>query len=460
MLWSDGKLMMNYLENQSGTFLVDPNSDKVCFLYSPDSMSFTISASQEPRTGRIALLRTNLKSSRVEVSVFDPAGLCDGLTELDTVHAHVLHGGPQQLTSLTWSADGKALYALEDRGDGTADLKRLPVTIGVTSQPQLTTSMPGLQVAPPADVGTRIRTTSVTFSKGGATAVYVRGRSVITLEAVTVTSNGSVTTTPVIAGTSANSFPLFSPDGSSIAYLAKQGAQLDLRIHNLTTGDGRRLPVRDTITPGGMAWSPDGNRLAFHVLQRGEEKIAIATLDPPIQIRVLSGSQPSSWGDLAWAPGSTILYQSHEQGYGSIDPATGSEVPLFGAGSIGYPFAMVVAPGGKVAAYLMILNEPGVYLIDLTTRQSTLLHDGRLWPIQWSVSGDEVFAFDEALNSIVAVRLSGGSRVVGHLPFPATFTSGFTSDGKGRFIFPRERVEGDVWAIENLDAKYREAGRP
>jgi Tol biopolymer transport system component len=56
--------------------------------------------------------------------------------------------------------------------------------------------------------------------------------------------------------------PAWSPDGKSVVFSAQVGGFTDLFVHNLSTGETRRL-TNDAYADLQPAWSPDGSRLAF-----------------------------------------------------------------------------------------------------------------------------------------------------------------------------------------------------
>jgi hypothetical protein len=418
------------------------------------------------------MLRSDVNSRVRQVSVIDPAGHCIGpifrvdsvrSMRIDTAHAQLLvPGGPNHFMSLVWAMNGNTVYALEERADGTMDLQRLPAVGRASLTRAPVTLVRGLEFAPPAN-GDRLHSTSLSLVRGGATAAYVRGRTVMTLEAVALTGDGGVTSSTLTTGTSANSQPQFAPDGRSVAYLSKRGPQLDLRVRNLETGEDWRLPVSDTITMGRLAWSPDAKQLAFPVRQNGATRVAVASLEPPIRIQVFSATKPSIEPDMAWAPSRVIFYQADSTtNYRTLDPAVGAAgEPLFRSAAAGARFRLVVQPGGAMGVVLETAEEhPGLFLVDMATGGTKLLRNGRLWPVAWTPGGDKVLAYDEANNDIVAVELSGAMKVLGHLPFAAAWFNGFTTDGKGHFIITKARPEGDVWAIDNFDPEYSAAAKP
>src|SRR5690606_36655181 len=65
---------------------------------------------------------------------------------------------------------------------------------------------------------------------------------------------------PLVQGASS---PRLSPDGARLAYLADAGAEgAELFVRWLDTGESVQV-TRLPRAPGGLAWSPDGDSLAF-----------------------------------------------------------------------------------------------------------------------------------------------------------------------------------------------------
>lgn len=73
--------------------------------------------------------------------------------------------------------------------------------------------------------------------------------------------------------------PVFSPDGTRLAFASARAGQLDIFVLNLATGAQTRLTTNglDELEP---AWSPDGTKIAFtRVFARGEKDVFVMNAD-------------------------------------------------------------------------------------------------------------------------------------------------------------------------------------
>ncbi len=55
----------------------------------------------------------------------------------------------------------------------------------------------------------------------------------------------------------------FSPDGKYLAYVSDEGAEEQLWVVDLATGERRKLTDHDSYKTDGYVWSPDSERIAF-----------------------------------------------------------------------------------------------------------------------------------------------------------------------------------------------------
>jgi Tol biopolymer transport system component/lysophospholipase L1-like esterase len=100
--------------------------------------------------------------------------------------------------------------------------------------------------------------------------------------------------------------PVFSPDGRSIAYIAKVGAQFDLFVQDLGTGRVRRL----TDTPfdeWDPQFSPDGSRLVFAARASGNWDLFLVSL-PSGERTQVTFTRGDEWDPVFSPDGGSIAY--------------------------------------------------------------------------------------------------------------------------------------------------------
>jgi hypothetical protein len=100
--------------------------------------------------------------------------------------------------------------------------------------------------------------------------------------------------------------PVFSPDGGTIAFISKVGAQFDIFVHELATGTVRRL----TDTPydeWDPQFSPDGTRLVFAAKAHGNWDLYVQVLATGERDR-LTRTRGDEW-DPGFSPnGKQVIY--------------------------------------------------------------------------------------------------------------------------------------------------------
>jgi dipeptidyl aminopeptidase/acylaminoacyl peptidase len=104
------------------------------------------------------------------------------------------------------------------------------------------------------------------ISPDGRTVAYVReSNDIMTDKArptIWVIDVASGQQRPLLAGSGAYFSPRWSPDGSRLAYVAAEGANPQLYVRWMNSGESARITGLPD-SPGGIAWSPDGRRLAY-----------------------------------------------------------------------------------------------------------------------------------------------------------------------------------------------------
>lgn len=131
--------------------------------------------------------------------------------------------------------------------------------------------------------------------------------------------------------------PVWSPDGSRIAFVAAGGRSDDFDLWVIDAdGTGlRQLTDTEDVWEGVPSWSPDGRHLAYSHSVGGQDEggeVRILDVDDP-------GAEQSTVADLgdwpSWSPdGNTIVYSGEADGTAALFtvPAAGGEATKLGAG--------------------------------------------------------------------------------------------------------------------------------
>jgi len=109
---------------------------------------------------------------------------------------------------------------------------------------------------------------------------------------------------------------------------------------------------------------------------------------------VFGNTEPNPDGDIAWAPGSRILYNPVGlRNLHILDPQSGTDKPLFQEDTVGYFYYPCYSPDGKkIAACWSGFRGSGLWLFsvrDTTRRFLCSIADSR--PLFWSPDGRRVF---------------------------------------------------------------------
>jgi gamma-glutamyltranspeptidase/glutathione hydrolase len=183
----------------------------------------------------------------------------------------------------TWSADGATLVYTSDSA-GTSHLLRIRVGAdGAVSAPdRITTS-----IAPEGEAS---------LARDGSIA-FVRGRGSMARVWIRAATGGERRLTK--SETGGERWPVWSPDGTQIAYSSVREDRTRLRVHWIA-GDSSRVVVEDRDAEH-AAWSPRGDRIAF-ATRGGRAGVWITTPDARY-VNLASGRRAAP----AWSPdGSTI----------------------------------------------------------------------------------------------------------------------------------------------------------
>jgi len=150
-----------------------------------------------------------------------------------------------------------------------------------------------------------------------------------------------------------------------------------------------------------------------------------------------------------------------------LNPNTKEERPLVANDSVGWMFLPSTAPDGKEVAVLWNRFDKkgnsmrGIWLISLQDSSQVYLRRGYLYPIEWSLSGEWIYAFDntEKPAKILRIPARGGElQTLVTLPFGDDAVSPYqismTPDGN-RIICAVAETQSDVWVMENFDPEVK-----
>jgi hypothetical protein len=207
----------------------------------------------------------------------------------------------------------------------------------------------------------------------------------------------------------------WSPDGDRLAFFARKENQENLFIYNLIAGDLKRItmPFDSCWSP---EWSPDGGRIAFVALKDGRSDIYLLSLRR-LQVDRLSITRVTDdiydEGGISWNPNSDqILYSSERAGWHRIvlrDLLSGDERILTppGFNSVSPRWT---SDGGGVIFVSDMTGFNDIYRMEVSTGETVRLVKSITGCFSPAISPDgETLAFvayHDGKQDIFTVRLS------------------------------------------------------
>jgi len=310
---------------------------------------------------------------------------------------------------------------------------------------------------------------SFAVSADGTRLVYARApyHSNLWMLEVGDGKNQTTATTALTQGTSLIERPRVSPDGTSIVFNIGHEGLANLYTMPITGGPSKQLTF-DSFSVGG-AWSADGTRIAFASTRSGKPGVWTVNAGGGIPT-ALSSSDLSDSFDVAWSPGSQILYQqAGNRNYYELDPLTGKGRPFITDSSVGWIFSPVYSPDRrKIAVFWNHPPNRGIWVIDTEGHETPVYMTAAFTrPVGWSADGSAIYAVsgknaasrDLTANlgetttdaKILLVPLSGGDvRTVAAIPFDEIGAVSMSPDGR-KFVFPVYSSRSDIWVVDNFD---------
>lgn len=190
-----------------------------------------------------------------------------------------------------------------------------------------------------------------------------------------------------------NSIPVFSPDGTKIAYFSRRtGDPGDYWVMDADGGNARQL----TTLPQGKrmpSWSPDGKELASLCYTGEKMKLCFTSLEGKVRT-VDVDVRIDSWARLSPDGRRLAVQRDDEQGRTSIwvqEIPAGASRQITPAGqSVGFP--LWVPDGHAVIGEVLSNSGSNLALVPMGGGPLEMLTEGRghAWPGSWSPDGDRV----------------------------------------------------------------------
>ena len=166
------------------------------------------------------------------------------------------------ISGLAWTADGKHLVFVSDRGGPDPALWKVPANGG---RPQSLAVLPS-----------HSKMLAVSWRAGRIAYSRVVERSSIWRYALDEAGAGGPER--LITASAINAMPQYSPDGTSIAFMSDRSGFMEIWVARSDGGSPRQLTwLRGE--GGAPRWSPDGKRIAFDMRVQGNHDIYVVAAD-------------------------------------------------------------------------------------------------------------------------------------------------------------------------------------
>lgn len=350
------------------------------------------------------------------------------------------------LFSPRWSSSGDAIYYLRS-GEQTEDLMKVKIN-----------PKSGQAEGVPIVIQSGNETGDVlSLSKDNKQLLYTRVQSYSNLWLVTHEGKGatkSIQTKQLTTGTSRVITPSMSPDGKKIVF-----SKGNLFVIPTEGGEIKQITFLDSY-PYQPVWSPDGSEIAYLLAQKGTIKVWKISADGGIPHLFEKTEVSSDSPSLVWSPGSDILYhQPGNRNFHLLNPNTEEERPLVNNDSVGWMFWPTYSPDGKrVAVMWNRPPTPGLWVISLQDYSQRILHRGNFHPLSWSSNGETVYAVDDRENTsrILTIPTLGGDPSV-FLDLPVGYGNRavkLSPDGT-KIVCLVFTTQSDAWLMENFDPEVK-----
>ena len=255
-----------------------------------------------------------------------------------------------------------------------------------------------------------------------------------------------------------------SPNGEQIAYIITTGSRSNIYTIPITGGESKQITYLKSYCTN-LAWSLDGNKIVFGVIEDGNNHLKIVDLKTGA-IKNLEGVSPSISFSLSWYPNDKIIYQKKgNRNFYVLDPINGIKTELITVDSVGWMFQPRTSPDlDKIAVVWNREPQAGLYsiLTKDTRNDSNAINLTQKWdtPIGWSKDSENIYAIRR--DTIIVIQYDTGIITnylkisSGNFTFEDVNSQGSSiSPDEKTFIFSIiENEQFDIWRVTNFDPEF------
>ena len=489
-IWEDAQIRLVRLDGSRDRLLVKVEGAAADLAWSPDGRQLAAVLSDPGHTQRIVVFTVSanptavtLKSTGWNFPVlggFSPDGkyllyslshtppAFDGgifAMAVDGSRETTLVQTPNEDHSPMWTPDGRGIVFVSDRSGKQALWHVRVRNAAAEGEPRL--------------LRTDIGDMSMGFARDGS---YFYGTSNVQRDAylVNIDPDSLAVLSPPTRLTARfignSGIPVFSPDGTRVAYLGN-GPMRSLVIRRLTDGSERTLPT--TFTSGfsfGIEWFPDGRAVLVGETDYPNRRASFRRIDVEsgVDTPFFTTEYAGIYGRVRFSPDGRSLFYSFRTGGDLLhlirrDLATGQETDLYRVNSDGVGlFGLSISPDGKQLAFNLNVptgeqsNGPRAMRVTSVDGGSPreLMRGSYSCPAPggaaWTRDGRYLLAIcaDGSRSRLLAVPSDGGpSRrldvVMDEIAAPVVSPDGRT------IAFTAVKREPQVWTVANLLASLQ-----
>jgi len=334
--------------------------------------------------------------------------------------------------SPTWTPDGQEIV-FADRGLKRADAFEPG---GATAIPEF-----GFQSGSPA------------VSPEHGLLVYVNGVSERNIWRIRLAQPAVVAGAPQlwINGSAEHEQPVYSPDGSQIAYASIRDGRSNIWICSAQGEDQRQI----TFLPGARMprWSPDGTQIAFQHSPEGTSDISVVDVETQTLRRITSHRandiMPNWSGDGRWLYFASLRTGSYEVWRVPIEGGEPEQLTNNGG------MASIESSDGSALYYAKYGGESSIWRLSLADGGEEKIID-LASSVSFAVSGDGIYFVARAPGDVAGRSLlhcdfeSKDIRTV--LKFDRPVGAGLSLSPDGRFLLftQTDHSESDLVLVENF----------